>query len=341
MQRYNSTRCAKRAIGGFTVFELLVVMAIVGLLSSLLLPAVQRSREAARKADCISRLHEIGGALAAHESTHGRFPGTFQMAHNGAPEYRFSPQAQLLPFLDQSPLYNQLDIHEQASLGGGPFLVRENEEFMRTVISAFICPSDTVPEGALNYRACHGTGPGEYGYTPQNFRESPVYAGAFGRQSQVAAKFLDGLSSTAMFSERLVGDMNDEHYSPRRDVFFAGGQTFLTPEDAIDRCRLPAGADPEHESGVGGTWLIGYRNLTGYNHLLTPNSPTPDCVAGLKSGFSNSFNSGAMQAYGATTARSNHDGCVNVLFGDGSVKTVSNSVDLAVWRAWSSIDGHD
>jgi prepilin-type processing-associated H-X9-DG protein len=323
------------------VIELVVVLAILGLLMTFLLPAVQQARESARLAQCTSRLHQIGLALAAFESSNGRYPGSMQFGSDSVSrvEYALSPQAQLLPFLDLMPLYNQIDPHEPGQ--GGTFYVLANIELIDTPVEAFVCPSDSVPAGGLNYRACHGTGPGEYGYAGFGDLSSSVFYGAFGVTGRTAAKFEDGLSTTAFFSERLVGDMDDSVYDPRRDVFFAGGWDFVTPADAIARCRLPSGADPDHESGVGGTWFIGRKNLTGYNHVLTPNSWQPDCVAGIKGTQPNTFVSGAMQAYGPTTARSNHTGGVNVLFGDGAVKFVSNSVDLAVWRAWASVDGHD
>lgn len=98
---------------GFTLIELLVVIAIIAVLIALLLPAVQQAREAARRTSCKNNLKQLGLALHNYHDTFRVFPmGT--RAPISAPNWRIS----ILPYIDQAPLFNNLDISSQATVGG-------------------------------------------------------------------------------------------------------------------------------------------------------------------------------------------------------------------------------
>src|SRR5436305_11412170 len=91
---------------GFTLIELLVVIAIIGLLIALLLPAVQAAREASRRSQCSNNLHQIGVALHTYASTHGLFPPGRINSHIAGWGQCWGAYAQLLPFMEQQPVYN-------------------------------------------------------------------------------------------------------------------------------------------------------------------------------------------------------------------------------------------
>ena len=200
-----------------------------------------------------------------------------------------------------------------------------NVEALTTTVAVFVCPSDRQVTAGNNYRACMGYGMGVFrprkGRTCQSLGDA---AGAFENGRRVRpGEFKDGLSNTAMFSERLIGDENPQHYTPWADIVHLPDPAPGCTEDEVrNSCRLYVTPDPEvHDSYNGTTWLFGGWRHTWYNHLLAPNSEIPDCRA--RGGF-------------AQTARSFHAGGVNLGMADGSARFVNQSIDLTVWRALST-----
>src|SRR5947209_17520878 len=110
---------------GFTLLELLVVIAIIAALIALLLPAVQAAREAARRSQCVNNLKQIGLGLHNYHSTHNSFPMGGTMAPRGVgygipyDDWAvWSAQALMLPYMEQSPLYNAANFSFAAEGGG-------------------------------------------------------------------------------------------------------------------------------------------------------------------------------------------------------------------------------
>jgi prepilin-type N-terminal cleavage/methylation domain-containing protein/prepilin-type processing-associated H-X9-DG protein len=129
---------------GFTLIELLVVIAIIAILVALLLPAVQQAREAARRTECKNNLKQIGLALHNYHDTFGSFPSGWIGVDNGVPTAHDGINGagwgtMLLPYLDQSPLYNRFN----ANVGIEDPL---NDPFRLTTLTVFRCPSDPQPE---------------------------------------------------------------------------------------------------------------------------------------------------------------------------------------------------
>jgi prepilin-type N-terminal cleavage/methylation domain-containing protein len=148
----------RRRTAAFTLVELLVVIAIIGVLVSLLLPAVQQAREVARRISCANRLRQIGLATLNYESTHKVFPPAYITANaaaNGSAfgvsygdEYRNGPSgfawgALLLPFIEQQALYEQFNFN-------APCWAPANAAPAQAKVTAFLCPSATGGSNGFN-----------------------------------------------------------------------------------------------------------------------------------------------------------------------------------------------
>ncbi len=146
----------------FTLIELLVVIAIIAVLIALLLPAVQSAREAARRIQCTNNLKQIGLALHNyHTAADGFPPGAALSGIAAAPglyaswEPNMSAQAMLLPYIEQSPVYNALNFNF-----GAEYDLGMNSTGVLTIIGAYLCPSDPNASRRINinnYYACMGT----------------------------------------------------------------------------------------------------------------------------------------------------------------------------------------
>jgi prepilin-type N-terminal cleavage/methylation domain-containing protein/prepilin-type processing-associated H-X9-DG protein len=185
----------------FTLIELLVVISIIGVLVALLLPAVQRAREAARRISCTNNLKQVGIALHQYHDGHGCLPMGYTWktgyVHGG-----FGWGSMILPGLEQTPLFNAANF----SL---PLWNQVNTTVATTAISFLLCPSDETSPGHFlerdgfryansSYVACFG--PGNMDANPDDRR------GLFSRNSSTKfADVTDGLSQTLAASERHNG----------------------------------------------------------------------------------------------------------------------------------------
>lgn len=321
------------AAAGFTVVELLVVLAVLSLLTAVILPAVQQVREASRQAECVNHLHQLGIATQEHESRRRRFPYTYGGAYTGAPKEQAgrtapSPHAFLMASLDVS-VFRQIDWDDWHSLATGRRLPHSNSpanrELLRQVIPVLLCPSDRVVPGGTSYRANVGSGPGLFPLSARPRCPDPSNGlGAYVHGRAVSpAEFLDGLSHTVMMSEKTLGDGVVDEFDPQRDRIFVSAQ-ICSVEDAIRVASAPIPVPFEHDSFHGYAWLYGGLNLTWYNHVAGPNSVLPDVSSG---GYA------ATGGQGLYTTRSRHPGLVNSLYADGAVKQVSDNIDERVWRS--------
>src|SRR5262245_3416184 len=158
----------------------------------------------------------------------------------------------------------------------------------------------------------------------------------FADRATGAHDIIDGLSNTAAFSERVVGDLDGNIISAgdfRRTVPQDPNQTTAT---ILASCTSTANTG-SHTSDMSlgpGAWTYGHYNKTTYNHLFTPNSKVFDCSTNVSAVDGN--NEGAI-----ATARSFHPGVVTVLMADGSVRTVSDTVDILVWRGVGTRAGRE
>ena len=194
----------------FTLIELLVVIAIIAILVSLLLPAVQQAREAARRTQCKNNLKQLGLALHNYHDVSLTFPPGWFDNNVGFPGNagtgRWTWTAHVLPYVDQGPLYNQLDVGNSR-----PQEVFQDVATLRPLIqqpySAFRCPSDTGPD-VNSARTVGGVQISTNNYMGNNGSNRlekflPDADGVFYFQSRVRIRDItDGTSNTIFVGER-------------------------------------------------------------------------------------------------------------------------------------------
>jgi len=308
---------------GITLVELLVVIAVIGALFGLMLPAVLSAREAARRSQCVGNLKQIGLAIANYESTLATYP--FGVGGGGGVLAgllpRWSAQTQILPYLGQSAIYNSLNF-AFVPWGHFPELSPPNHTALSTIVGAYLCPSDAAQAvtgtglAPNNYRACAGT-------LPINLtsKANPTGRnnGPFWFQSTVRFRDLrDGASQTAVFSERCVGIAGQEDV--KSDYFIS--------TLALDSCGPQLRHSNPLEMG-GGRWADGSLYYTRYNHVNPPNGAS--CNLGVTD----------FEGEVAVTASSRHAGGVNLLTADGSVRFAKETIDRSVWRGLGTISGNE
>lgn len=316
---------------GVTLIEILVVMTIFSILLALLMPAVQGTRESARQVWCKNNLRQIGLAMQLYISDYNCIPphATNYGSRSVSIQWgSMSAHTRLLSYLDQSALASRIDWSDQGSgrLTGLPSS-STNSKLLETHLPVFVCPSDNTPNGGVNYRICEGTSPQVHeSVTRTTDSASRGIGQLFGTPLN---RITDGLSHTAFFSERVVGDFDQSTYTAWRDIatlpYIDGADT---PDGVRRICQSIPDPPPSHDSYVGASWLFTSRRLTGYDHILSPNSHIPDCQV----------TAGGHSAIGA---RSLHPGGVHLLLGDGSVRFVNEDIDYATWRAYATKDFQD
>ncbi len=318
---------------GFTLIELVVVIAIVAILIGLLLPAVQSAREASRRAQCSNNLKQIGLALHNYHSAHNCFPPGSTLNPDISPTHfdatnGWSSLAMVLGMMDQTPLYNACNFDWGVisdPLGPPPICYQVNSTAFFTKVAAFLCPSDPYAgqQNFNNYHACIGTttfdGPGSTPGSDGMFAYLVPYS---------IASCVDGTANTIAFGEALTGPPT-LWYKPGISVMNVVGVPNAAHQlsaymdlasvqaalKACDQAWFDGAATLYNKHGQ--TWAKGAQGYTMFNAIAAP---------GLKRHIWSSCSDADVGHSLFDTANSYHPGGAYMLFADGSVRFIRETI---------------
>ena len=313
------------------------MIGIIGILVGLILPAVQASREAARRTLCANNLGQLLRATHSFETSRGGFPpAAFWGRPFGPRDYSvgvFSAHCYLLPFLEQENTYNSINFDLQSGSFG--WLDVYQRTAATQVINVFLCPSDpdtrSNPFAPDSYRAC--TGLGEIRKLADGSL-LPINDGAFapiddGRSRVLPlSSFRDGLSNTLAFSEKPVGSGTGGTYHPFRDWIYdrEWDSETLTADQWVNVCSRIVPDDTRLDAGA--SWMIPGAIFSHFYASAPPNTRVPDCGLSV-------INKGI----GIFAAQSYHRGGVNAAMADGAVRWFTSSTDVKTWRSFGTRAG--
>ena len=326
------------ATGGFTMLEILVVVALIGALVMLLLPAVQSAREAARRMKCSNNLKQLGLGLHNYENTLGAFPPALVMSGSGNAVTWFggwSVHGRILPFMEQGPMFDAINF---ATAYSHP----QNVTVSAQMLDVFLCPSevnsevsqhDFGPAGITNY----GFNRGDW-YVWGGF-DGPRTRGAFTvNRSRKVADFRDGMSQTLVAAEvktyqpyyRDCGGLANVadpmgNYAPAADPFT------LVPEYGGSCGNLRTSSHTE--------WVDGHVHQSGFTTAWPPNKAITSADDRHDLDITGQREKNGGPTFAAVNSRSWHPGGVNALLGDGSVTFVKETIGGVTWRALGTLKG--
>ena len=325
----------------FTLIELLVVIAIIAILIGLLLPAVQKVREAASRMKCSNNLKQMGLAAHNYESANGTLPpgqGKVPLPANDSGS-RPSVQATILPYLEQANKFNQFNFDYDVNNGAPNQAAREQD------VPFYLCPSDPSSI-VVQYAPANAYGRSNYfgslGGNANANNTDGTTGGIFNYKSPVKiVAITDGTSNTAMFAEvrrastpfGQTGLANTDDSS----VMIASSGWSDTDITVISQCK----AYPGGGSLIRYVGLQYYRNLPQtslYSHTVPINWNKR--TSNPQDGTIQKYNCG-LNDYARVhlAASSNHTGGANVCRADGSISFVRDSIDPLVWRQIGSRTG--
>ena len=327
---------------GLTLIELIVLLAILAVLVALLLPAVQQSREAARRTQCKNNCKQLGLALHNYHDTHNVFPPGYVMSVDGV-YHGWGWNIMIMPYMESSPFYNNMTA---VFADGLQSLPRPSE--LRYRHPSLNCSSDGVGSSQLEH-ALVCTKPVIDGVViPATFD----WKNHFGRSTYFG---------NAGYLQHEVGGLKPDASGepPANEPFVnAGslgnsGRTFSVPHRYLDQKNFGGvfgqnsriGIRDMHD-GTANVFLVGERYTPTHSQVGSVGHGiligVPDCTtaAGLAMAFGDTsikLNAGSRQRAETTGFGSSHTGGAHFLMGDGAVRFLTNDIDMKLYRGVSGI----
>lgn len=291
---------------GFTIIELMVVVAIVGIIVALALPAVVSIRSSARSLQCKNNLHNLGLAMHNLQGTTKHFPRSAYIPDEQS--YPFSCFVELLPYLEKQSVFDSLRFREL------PNSIANAEVAMDAAMTILRCPE----QSSLSGRETSYLGNGGTGLTVEMAKRSDGFMTIDGTNP---GDFPKGLSNIVAMAE--CASLNAGSPKNRGAIFLADEPPATISEwnSFVNRCRQ---IDSEHLpegvrlSNIGHWWSFAGNLRTIYWHALPLGENSCDW-----------YGRGGTQV---GTANSSHSGGVNILRGDGSAGMQSRLMDSGVWE---------
>lgn len=352
----------------FTLVELLVVIAIIGIMVGLLLPAVQAAREAARRMQCSNHLKQLTLSIHNYHDVHKATPLHMHRASHdyggGGNSGNLSWYFGLLPYVEEASVFDNLPsavtgagyswdgiVSGQSALG----------QMARVKIETFVCPSESMTNnlvaGIANFNYVANAGPARQLALPTAGTSTKSRGfishsrmntagpgtsnctGAWLGGSNNTVRFsdiIDGLSNTAALSESLVNSGGGNDKDVRRNLYYTNSAMIQQMGASIRAVVQDGLANPlnwqEWSQYKGLTWLYTSsweKHL--YNHVFPPNTIS---IPGYNTDWFR-----CSEADGAVTPSANHPGGVQMSLADGSVRFVSDTIDIDLWWAIGSNNG--
>jgi prepilin-type N-terminal cleavage/methylation domain-containing protein/prepilin-type processing-associated H-X9-DG protein len=315
-----SFRSGRRRSSGFTLIELLVVIAIIAILIALLVPAVQKVREAAARAHCQNNLKQIGLAIHGFHDTFKKFPvGEYDDDNNN-----FCWRTWILPFIEQQGLYQQMvnaGLWIPPNMGGGPnggnidgfpgsamnTASTALKDLCKNKLSLYICPSDTLPDFDNG------------GFAKANYCANIGQAiGTLANRQACANGNVNGSQQNGVF---MMSNENNNTWVTRMAAIIDGTSNTLFVGEVSETANISSTTTNSNRYPI---WAAGNDN-GGCNGI--ENSSAVFRFADTNYFLNRKTGNESNMSFG-----SRHSGGANFLLGDGSVRFVTDSINLTIYR---------